>query len=193
MTDRVVAYVSDQAHSSVARAARLLGFRPDQVRVLPTRRAPAHAARRARRRDRRGRGAPGASRCSWPRRAGSTNTGAIDPLPELAAICRERGVVVPRRRRLRRVRGADRARPRGAARASSCADSVTLDPHKWLYQPFECGALLVRDGPPAAQAFEIVPDYLKDAARGGRRGELLPTSASSSRAPARALKVWLSV
>ena len=37
------------------------------------------------------------------------------------------------------------------------ADSVTLDPHKWLYQPFECGCVLVRDGPALRRAFEIAP------------------------------------
>ncbi len=42
------------------------------------------------------------------------------------------------------------------------ADSVTLDPHKWLYQPIECGALLVREGRLLAEAFTINPDYLAD-------------------------------
>jgi aromatic-L-amino-acid/L-tryptophan decarboxylase len=42
------------------------------------------------------------------------------------------------------------------------ADSVTLDPHKWLYQPVELGALLVRDGSALRRGFEISPEYLKD-------------------------------
>src|SRR5204862_2974747 len=93
--------------------------------------------------------------------AGSTSTGAVDPLGELADVCAELGVWL-------HVDGAyggfavlsDRGREwlRGLERA----DSVTLDPHKWLYQPFEVGCLLVRDGPLLRGAFEITPDYLKD-------------------------------
>ena len=91
MSDRVVAYVSDQAHSSLARAARLLGFRPDQLRVLPTDADHRLRARRAV-------GAIDADAAAGRQplfvaaNAGATNTGAIDPLDELAAICREHGV-----------------------------------------------------------------------------------------------------
>src|SRR3954452_9133630 len=91
MRDDVVAYVSDQAHSSFARAARVLGFRPEQLRVLP-----ADAAHRlspglleaAIRADLRGGRKPLFAALA----AGSTNTGAVDPLPELAAVCREHEV-----------------------------------------------------------------------------------------------------
>ena len=82
--------------------------------------------------------------------------------------------------RLRRLRGAHRTRP-AALRGIEPADSVTLDPHKWLYQPIECGALLVRDGRLLRRAFEIVPDYLKDATARTARSTS-PTSGSSSRA-----------
>ena len=150
MSDSAVAYVCDQGHSSLARAARAAG--------LPTR----PGARAARRRDRR----PArchAGRCrSTPTLdagrkplfvagvAGATNTGAVDPLADLAAVCKRARRLVPRRRRLRRVRRADRARSRACCAGIEQADSVTLDPHKWLYQPFECGSLLVRDGRHAA-------------------------------------------
>ena len=53
------------------------------------------------------------------------------------------------------------------------ADSITLDPHKWLYQPYECGCLLVSDGAELRNAFTITPDYLKEASRGRQRGQLL--------------------
>ena len=77
--------------------------------------------------------------------AGATNTGAVDPLAELAAVCRERGIWL-------HVDGAYggfaalTGRGRRALAGIELADSVTLDPHKWLYQPFECGSLLVREG-----------------------------------------------
>ena len=53
-------------------------------------------------------------------------------------------------------------RGRAALGGIEVADSVTLDPHKWLYQPIECGCLLVREGDLLPQAFTINPDYLAD-------------------------------
>ena len=87
MNDRLVAYVSDQAHSSLARGARVLGFRPDQIRVLPAgsdSRLSAATLRRAVEADER------AGRLPFfvSANGGATNTGAIDPLDELADVCR---------------------------------------------------------------------------------------------------------
>ena len=84
---RAVVYVSDQAHSSIARAARMLGFRPTSCgscpssdqRMRPDALVGAIAADA-------GRGRSRWSRCAA---AGSTNTGAVDPLPELAEVCRD--------------------------------------------------------------------------------------------------------
>lgn len=72
------------------------------------------------------------------------------------------------------------------------ADSVTLDPHKWLYQPFECGCLLVREGPRLGAAFRIQPDYLKDTESGGLEVNFSDLGLQLSRA-SRALKVWISL
>ena len=81
---------------------------------------------------------------SWCRTAGTVSTGAVDPLPELAAIAREHGSVVPRGWRLRRFRGAGCRTLRRI-----CWDErsrlVAVDPHKWLYAPLEAGCTLVRD------------------------------------------------
>ncbi|MEP6905858.1 MAG: pyridoxal-dependent decarboxylase, partial [Gemmatimonadales bacterium] len=72
------------------------------------------------------------------------------------------------------------------------ADSLTLDPHKWLFVPFECGCLLVRDPATLTAAFRIMPEYLTDVQPGEEeinfadRGEQLTRYS-------RALKVWLSV
>ena len=189
MSDDLVAYCSDQAHSSVARAARALGFRPDQLRVLPT--------------DDRFRMRPDAlaktieSDVAAGRRplfvaaaAGSTNTGAIDPFEELAAIAAEHGAWL-------HVDGAYGAfavlTERGAKALSgiALADSVTLDPHKWLYQPFECGCLLVRDGPRLDEAFVITPDYLKDV-EAHQEVNFSDRGFQLTRV-ARALKLWVSL
>jgi len=160
MSDRVVAYAADQTHSSIARAARLLGFRPDQVRILPTdadHRMRADALMGTIDADI----AAGLQPLIVAANAGATNTGAVDPLAELAAICGERGMWL----HVDAAYGGFAsltARGRAALAGIELADSVTLDPHKWLYQPIECGCLLVREGGLLADAFTINPDYLAD-------------------------------
>ena len=188
--DDGIGYVSDQAHSSIARAARALGLRPDRLRVLPTNSghrmrldALAGAIATDRRRGRR----PVFVVAS----AGSTNTGAIDPLAEIAAICAQEGAWL-------HVDGAYGGfaaltdRGKRWLNGIEFADSVTLDPHKWLYQPYECGCLLVREGERLRAAFEVVPDYLKDAA--ARAGEVnFSDLGFQLTRSSRALKLWLSL
>jgi aromatic-L-amino-acid/L-tryptophan decarboxylase len=84
------------------------------------------------------------------------------------------------------------ARGRAALRGIERADSITLDPHKWLYQPIECGALLVREGALLRRAFEIVPDYLRDAAVDEGEVNFSDLGLQLTRGW-RALKVWLSI
>jgi len=190
MTPDVVAYLSDQTHSSVARAFRMLGFRSDQVRVLPvddrfglrvdSLRAAMDADVGA-----------GLRPLVVVASAGSTNTGAIDPLEDIAAVCGERGVWM-------HVDGAyggfailtERGRRRLAG--IELADSVTLDPHKWLHQPFECGALLVREDRRLAEAFAIHPDYLQDATADSREVNFADHGLQLTRM-SRALKLWVSL
>ena len=189
MTDRVVAYVSDQTHSSIARAARALGFRPEQVRVLPTDgryRLQPETLAAAMDAD----AAAGLQPLFAAAAAGSTNTGAVDDLPGLAAVCRARGAWL----HVDAAYGGFAAltkRGRGWLAGLELADSVTLDPHKWLYQPIECGSLLVRDGALLHRAFEIAPDYLRDTlvdheVNFADRGLQLTRCS-------RAIKIWLSV
>jgi len=160
---RAVVYFSDQTHSAVERAFAVLGFAPEQVRKLPADgsfRLPLEALRAAVAADR------GAGRRPFlvVANAGTTNTGAVDPLPELADLCRDEGmwlhadgaygaaaVLVPRGRAL--LAGLDRV------------DSLALDPHKWLFQPFEIGCVLVRDRRLLHDAFTIHPEYLQDVHR----------------------------
>lgn len=190
MSDQVVGYLSDQAHSSMARAARVLGFRPNQVRVLPVDdgyRMRPEALAAAMDADLRAGRRPLFVAAS----AGSTSTGAVDPLPELAALCRERGVwlhvdaayggfAVLTERGQRWLAGIE------------LADSVTLDPHKWLYQPFECGCLLVRDGQHLHGAFRIQPAYLEDTQPAELEVNFSDLGVQLSRT-SRALKLWLSL
>jgi aromatic-L-amino-acid/L-tryptophan decarboxylase len=190
MSETVVVYVSDQGHSSIARAARVLGFRPNQVRVLPVdhryRMRPAALAS-AMEADERAELRP-MFVCAA---AGSTNTGAVDPLHELAAICRARGAWL----HVDAAYGGFAAlseRGRELLAGIEQADSVALDPHKWLYQPFECGCLLVRNGKLLEDAFRITPDYLRDAEIASREVNFSDLGLQLTRM-SRALKVWVSL
>ena len=178
MSDDLVVYVSDQAHSSVARAARSLGFRPDQVRVIPTDdelRLRIDLLESAMDAD----VAAGRKPLFVSANGGATNSGAVDPLEELVELCR--GARASGCTSTRPTAGSPCSTSAGARQLAGIerADSITLDPHKWLYQPYECGCLLVRDG---AELAERVHDHARLPA-GSRRASTArstsPTSASS--------------
>ena len=191
MSGELVAYVSEQGHSSLARAARVLGFGPQQVRVLPVDDAVPDAYGRPRGSDRRGPRSRGVVRSSCSplpvRRTPGPSTTCLSWRGSVGGY----GVWL-------HVDGAYGAfaalteRGREALTGLELADSVTLDPHKWLYQPFECGAVLVRRGHLLKEAFEIHPSYLQDTtARDGAvnfadRGLQLTRMS-------RALKLWVSL
>ena len=190
MRDDLVVYVSDQAHSSVARAARTLGFRQNQVRVIPTNdelKMRIDLLESAMDADI----AAGRKPLFVSANGGATNSGAVDPLEDLAELCDERdvwlhvdaaygGFAVLDERGRRQLAGMERA------------DSITLDPHKWLYQPYECGCLLVRNGAELRNAFMITPDYLKEATALEQEVNFSDLGLQLSRM-ARAFKVWCSI
>jgi glutamate/tyrosine decarboxylase-like PLP-dependent enzyme len=188
--DNLVAYVSDQAHSSLPRAARHLGLRADQLRVIPVDdhyRMRADLLAQAIDADI----AAGRRPFFVNAAGGATNTGAIDPLPELAEICRDRQAWL----HVDAAYGGFAVLAhagREALRGLELADSVTLDPHKWLYQPYECGCLLVRAGPALVNSFSITPAYLKDAVAQADEVNFSDLGFQLSRT-SRALKVWISI
>jgi glutamate/tyrosine decarboxylase-like PLP-dependent enzyme len=189
MRDDLVLYASDQAHSSIARAARLLGFRPDQVRVLPTendlRLAPESLAAAIEADLRAGR-----SPLAVTANAGSTNTGITDPLPELAEVCRKHGVWL----HVDAAYGGFAAlseRGREQLRGLELADSLTLDPHKWLGVPVDAGCALVRSPDDLREAFSTVPPYLRQGA-GAEVGTFAEHGLEQTR-PFRALKTWATI
>ena len=185
-----VVYMSDQGHSSLERAAKVAGVGSEHVRKLPTGadfRMDPEALREAIRRDRQAGLAPLCACAS----AGATNTGVTDPLDVLAEVCADEGVwfhvdaayggfavLTDEGRRL--FRGIERA------------DSVTLDPHKWLFQPYETGCLVVRDTERLERAFRILPEYLQDTAIGAAHVNFADRGVQLTRA-FRALRVWMSV
>ncbi len=168
-----------------------MGLRPHQVRVLPTddrwRLSPetvtaaVHADRRAGR-------VPFALCAS----AGSTNTGAVDPLNDLADVCAAEELWL----HVNAAYGgfaALTAKGRALLAGVDRADSVTLDPHKWLFQPMECGSVLIRDGARLERTFAIHPDYLDgNDSHGAGEVNFADRGLQLSRG-FRALKIWMSV
>ena len=191
MSSRIVAYTSDQTHSSLARAARHLGFRPDQIRVLATDQrfrlrvddlAAAIDADLA------------ADRLPFlvSANAGTTSTGAVDDLAAISAICRERGIWM----HVDAAYGGFAVlttRGRDALRGLELADSVTLDPHKWLAMPFEVGCLMVREGAALEAAFELHPEYLQERYGPTHRAVNFADRGLQLTRASRAIKVWLAL
>jgi len=155
---RGVLYTSDQAHHSVLKSAKLAGVMPDRVRPIASddffrmridRLSEAIAA------DRRAGLTPFAVVSS----AGTTNTGAVDPLEAIADLCAREGL-------WHHIDGAYGAffylseDLRDTLRGLPRADSLTLDPHKGMFLPYGTGALLVRDGAALRAAHEATADYL---------------------------------
>ncbi len=188
--EQAVIYCSDQAHSSVDRAAVMLGFSPAQFRRLPSDenfRLPLEALAREVAADR----AVGRAPFCVVANAGTTNTGAVDPLPELADYCAREGLWL-------HVDGAYGApaviteEGRRALAGLERADSISLDPHKWLFQPFEIGCILARDRLQLKGAFRVMPEYLRDVHRNREEVNFCDYGIQLSRS-FRALKLWLSM
>ncbi len=189
-TGDAVLYFSDQTHSSVARGARVLGFRIDQLRQLPSgddQTLAPETLEAAIAEDRRN----GRRPFCLIANAGTTSTGAVDPIAALDDLCRRHGLWL-------HVDGAYGAAAAIAPAASAMlgaiglADSLTLDPHKWLHQPFECGCVLLREGRDLAETFRTVPAYLKDSDAGLDEINFRDHGVQLTRS-FRALKLWMSI
>ena len=124
--------------------------------------------------------------------AGTVNTGAIDDLEAIADLCAEEGLWL-------HVDGCIGAlltiAPKGKAlvRGIARADSIALDPHKWLHAPFEVGCALVRDADAHFGSFTVTPEYLENAPRGIASGAWLHDFGLQTSRGFRALKVWMAL
>ena len=155
-----VLYTSDQVHHCVNKSAKLAGIMPDRVRMVATDerfRLSVGALREAIAADR----AAGLQPFMVVSNAGTTNTGAVDPLDEIAELCAAEGL-------WHHVDGAYGAffqlceETRSVLRGLDRADSLTLDPHKGMFMPYGTGALLVRDGARLRAAHGATAGYLPD-------------------------------
>ena len=223
-TDPGILFLSDQTHSSIARGALAMGWPADRVQILPTDTggalaaatlAEAAAATHAPAADPAtpcaevtdgaecvdGVAGRAAGRATAPRgvvvaTVGTTNTGAVDDLAAIATVCREHGLWL-------HVDGAyggpaalvDRGDGRRVVPDLDLADSFVLDPHKWLFQPYDIGCLWVAHPGALERTFAMHPEYLRDAQSGGAHGgrvDLHNRSLELTRR-SRAAKLWLTV
>jgi glutamate/tyrosine decarboxylase-like PLP-dependent enzyme len=152
-------YTSDQTHFSIARALDELGFPPETLVVLPSDdrfRLHAEPVADALARDR----AAGLTPIAIAAVAGSTNTGSVDLVLELAALAQREGLwlhVDAAYGGAALLSERDRARVPGL----ELADSITIDPHKWFFQAYDIGALVVREGGLLRATFDRRPEYYR--------------------------------
>lgn len=180
-------YASAETHTWIQKASDLAGIGTDAIRWIATdadQRMDTVALRAALASDRE----TGLQPMMVVATAGSVSTGAIDPLPEIADICREAGVWF----HVDGAYGAFAAAVPGAPaelQALALADSVAIDPHKWLYAPLEAGCTLVRDPERLRQAFSYHPPYYHFGEEAINFVDFGPQNSRGFRA----LKVWLSL
>jgi aromatic-L-amino-acid/L-tryptophan decarboxylase len=182
-------YASDQTHFSIERAVDLLGFPEGTLRIVPSDdgfRLRAEPVAAAIVEDR----AAGLMPFAISAVAGSTNTGSVDDVPALAELAEQEGLWL-------HVDAAYGATARLSAReayklpALERADSLTVDPHKWLFQPYDIGGLLVKRREDLLRTFHREPEYYAIWGPEERPLHWYQYSLEGTRR-FRALKLWLS-
>ena len=184
-----VIYCSGEAHMSIAKAVALLGLGRRSLHTVPVdarARMSASGLERAIAADR----AAGRDRIAVVATAGTVSTGAIDPLEEIAEICRANGLWL-------HVDGAYGALGALVAaekyRGLERADSLSVDLHKWFYQPVDCGLLLFKDPAVAGRTFSHTEDYARVIDSGPDEDFAFFEESLELSRRFRALKVWLSL
>jgi glutamate/tyrosine decarboxylase-like PLP-dependent enzyme len=184
-----VVYASDEVHMSVPKALALLGVGRENLRLIATdqdfRMSP-QGLERAIHKDRQA----GKRAIAIVASAGTVNTGAIDPLAKIGEIARGHGLWL-------HVDGAYGALAAIAAPEKFAgleqADSLSLDPHKWLYQPLDCGCLLFRDAQVARTAFAYSGEYTRVLSQDPVEAFSFFEESMELSRRFRALKLWLSL
>lgn len=188
---RLAYYGSDQVHGCHLSAMELLGLGRSALRLIPSGpeyRMDVAALRQAIVRDR----DAGVMPVAIVANAGTINTGAIDDLPALADLAAEEGLWL-------HVDGCIGAlaaiAPKHGNRLAGLgrADSLALDPHKWLHAPFDVGCCLVRDSARHLSTFALSQAYLERETRGVAAAEWLHDYGIQTSRGFRALKVWMSL
>jgi aromatic-L-amino-acid decarboxylase len=188
--ERPTVYMSDQSHTALSRAARIVGVRPEHVRTVRSDdryRMDLGELAAMVARDR----AAGLTPIAICANAGATNTGAVDPLVATADYCRDEGIWLHVDAAYGGF-GVLAEKGKQALAGMERADSIAMDAHKWLFQPFEAGCLMVKDVARLEDAFSVRPEYLQDTEWGRDHPNFGDRGLQLSRC-FRALKVWMSV
>ena len=188
-TPKSVIYASEQVHMAVPKAVAMIGLGRRNLRMIPCdasyRMIPSQLDQALRQGK-----AEGVTPIAVVASAGTVNTGAIDPLQEIAEIAHTHGAWL-------HVDGAYGALAAIAIpekfKGLAQADSISLDPHKWLYQPLDCGCLLYRDLAMARQTFAYTGDYAKQLSNDPVEGFAFFEESIELSRRFRALKLWLSL
>jgi aromatic-L-amino-acid/L-tryptophan decarboxylase len=182
-------YASEQVHMSIPKAVALLGIGRDQLRLVPCDddfRIRIDLLRQSVAADI----AAGKTPIAIVGTAGTVATGSIDPLREMAAVAKEAGAWF----HVDGAYGALAAIARPTLFAGmELADSVSLDPHKWLYQPLDIGCLLFRDQSQARRTFSFTGDYAKSLLENPVESFAFFEQSVELSRRFRALKLWLSL
>jgi glutamate/tyrosine decarboxylase-like PLP-dependent enzyme len=184
---RLRAYASAETHTWIQKAADLAGLGTSSIRWIPTdgnRRMDVGALRRAMEADR----AAGDLPFLVVGTAGSVSTGVVDPLPAIATVCNEYGAWFHVDGAYGGFAAASPEAPDDLA-GLALADSVAVDPHKWLYAPLEAGCALVRDPEALRTAFSYHPPYYHFEEQATNYVDYGPQNSRGFRA----LKVWLAL
>ena len=188
--ERASLYMSDQSHSALVKAARIIGIRPECIRMIPTDgrfRMDMDALVETVAEDR----AAGLSPIAVCANAGTSSSGAVDPLEAMADYCEAQSIwlhVDAAHGGFAMVTEEGRKILSGIERA----DSVVLDAHKWFFQPYEAGGLMVKDVRTLERAFATKHDILQDTIWGANHPNFSDRGLQLSRS-IRALKIWMSV
>ncbi|MGM0889157.1 MAG: pyridoxal phosphate-dependent decarboxylase family protein [Bacillota bacterium] len=188
--ENAVVYFSDQTHFSVDRALKVLGFKHHQICRIETDehlRISISALKKQIKEDR----TKGKKPFCVIANAGTTNCGAVDSLNELADLCNDEDVWL-------HADGAYGAPAILSEKGSALllgihrVDSLTLDPHKWLFQPYDVGCVLIRNSQYLSKTFRMIPEYLKDSETNIEEEINFGECGIELSRRFRALKVWLS-
>jgi aromatic-L-amino-acid/L-tryptophan decarboxylase len=184
-----VIYASSEVHMSVSKAVALLGLGRANLRLIPVDeyfRMRPERLREAIAADL----AAGRKPIAVVATAGSVTTGSIDPLAEIATVCRAHDLWL-------HVDGAYGALAVLAVpdsfRGLASADSISLDAHKWLYQPLDCGILLFKDAAAARNAFSFTGEYARSLEADPVEGFAFFEESVELSRRFRALKLWVSL
>ena len=187
---RAVVYTSEQTHSSVVKGLRILGFHNNQVANIECDhgfRMNTSALQQHIDEDRR----QGKKPFLVVGNCGTTNTGSIDPLGELAAIARKEDLWF----HIDGAYGASVAlskKRKNLLKNVSLCDSISWDAHKWLFQTYGCGTVLVRDRQLLMDSFRTGAEYTQDASDGPEEFPNFWNYTAELTRPARAMKLWFS-